>query len=232
MPLLTEIIIGCFAGYLAATIFESYCHRVFGHSGPRTTMFVRRFRRLLGWLKLIHFCHDTIHHRATYKNGFTVQFSDHSCRQSLLRKIPACYRDQVLQTDFGTTITLSSLPYFMAPGLITLSPLFLYSKLSLALAWFMLLLPPLMSMYLHPLIHLPARQLQHLPGISGFLMRTPLLRWIAMHHWLHHKYSDVNFNLLPGGDFLWGTHRRATEKDRADMLREGLLQPWHADHEH
>jgi len=56
----------------------------------------------------------------------------------------------------------------------------------------------------------------------------PFARWaafkyVARHHYLHHRYPDKNFNVaLPVGDYLFGTVARPTAADWQAMRAEGI----------
>lgn len=134
-------------------------------------------------------------------------------------------RTQVETTNFGTTITLSSFPFFMGLPLALIAPLILVNPIMAIAACSMLPLPPLLSMHIHPLMHMPHKQAANMPGFPGMLMRTAVARWVVRHHWMHHRYEDSNFNLLPGGDFLLGTHRRPSPDDLRDMALDGIPLP-------
>lgn len=220
-----RLVFGLVAGYVAASVSESWCHRRFGHMTPRLRMLARQLPILLGWLRVICFFHHVIHHRATYCDGFTIQFRDTGERGRLLRRLSPILRPQAMATDFGTTITRSSFPFFIGPGAALICPLVFIAPDSACVASLMLLLPPLLSMYLHPLMHQRYEDAILAVGVSGWLMKTSLLRWIIRHHWMHHKYEDVNFNLLPGGDYLLGTHRSPSAADFQEMLRDGIPVP-------
>jgi len=48
-------------------------------------------------------------------------------------------------------------------------------------------------------------------------------KFVARHHFLHHRYPDKNFNVaLPVGDFLFGTVARPTAADWQAMRAEGI----------
>jgi hypothetical protein len=224
-PSAVRLVFGLAAGYVAASVSESWCHRRFGHMAPRLRMLARRLPILLGWLRVICFFHHVVHHRATYCEGFTVQFRDTGERGRLLRRLSPILRPQATATDFGTTITLSSFPFFMGPGAALICPLVLIAPDSACAASLMLFLPPLLSMYLHPLMHRRHEDAIFAGGVSGWLMTTASVRWILRHHWMHHKYESVNFNLLPGGDYLLGTHRSPSTADLQEMSRDGIPVP-------
>ena len=56
-----------------------------------------------------------------------------------------------------------------------------------------------------------------------FFANWEAYKFVARHHFLHHRYPDKNFNVaFPVGDFLCGTIARPTEADWAAMRAEGI----------
>lgn len=52
----------------------------------------------------------------------------------------------------------------------------------------------------------------------------PVYRFLARHHYLHHRYQNKNFNVVfPFADYVLGTDASATEADVAQMKRLGLV---------
>lgn len=59
---------------------------------------------------------------------------------------------------------------------------------------------------------------------NSFFSNWPLYKFLARHHYLHHKYPGKNFNVvIPFADYVMGTHIRATAEDCAVMRKLGLL---------
>ena len=57
-----------------------------------------------------------------------------------------------------------------------------------------------------------------------FFSRWPAYKFMARHHFLHHRYPDKNFNVaFPIGDFLCGTIARPTAADWKAMEAEGIV---------
>jgi hypothetical protein len=51
----------------------------------------------------------------------------------------------------------------------------------------------------------------------------PVYKFLARHHWLHHRYQDKNFNVVfPLADYVLGTSARATAVEAATMKQLGL----------
>ena len=51
--------------------------------------------------------------------------------------------------------------------------------------------------------------------------RWPVYKFLARHHWLHHRYPDRNFNVVfPLADYVLGTSARASEVDLSCMQQQ------------
>lgn len=56
----------------------------------------------------------------------------------------------------------------------------------------------------------------------------PAYKFLARHHWMHHKHPDKNFNVVfPLFDYIFGTSVRATKEDRIKMQQLGLYDSNH-----
>jgi hypothetical protein len=65
----------------------------------------------------------------------------------------------------------------------------------------------------------------HVPQ-SPFLQRLRAFRYLARHHFLHHRYPSRNYNVvIPIADAVLGTLARARPADVREMLRLGHLAP-------
>jgi hypothetical protein len=60
------------------------------------------------------------------------------------------------------------------------------------------------------------------PFVVRALAKTAYFRYLARHHWLHHRYTNCNYNLLLGGDYVLGVWRRAENEDLDDMALLGF----------
>jgi len=57
-----------------------------------------------------------------------------------------------------------------------------------------------------------------------FLSDWPVYKFLARHHYLHHKHRDKNFNVvLPLADYVLGTNIRASNSELNEMYRLRLL---------
>jgi hypothetical protein len=67
-------------------------------------------------------------------------------------------------------------------------------------------------------IHLEMHQPQ-----KRFFANWSAYKFVARHHFLHHRHPDKNFNVaFPIGDWLFGTVARVTDEDRVAMEAEGI----------
>ena len=83
----------------------------------------------------------------------------------------------------------------------------------------MFLLVVCLHHYLWSKIHLEMHKPQ-----DRFFSHWPIFESLAVHHYLHHKYPDKNFNVVfPLADCVLGTNVPATESD-IEAYRAGLPQ--------
>jgi hypothetical protein len=65
----------------------------------------------------------------------------------------------------------------------------------------------------------------HKPEERGF-SKWPIYKFLARHHYLHHRYQDKNFNVVfPLADYIMGTNAHPSQSDWQEMLALGLLSP-------
>ena len=56
-----------------------------------------------------------------------------------------------------------------------------------------------------------------------FFAKWAAYKFVARHHFLHHRYPDKNFNVaFPVGDWLFGTVAKVSDDDLAAMRAEGI----------
>lgn len=210
---------GFATAYLAATVSESFLHRAIGHATPRLRRSWARHPRLCGHLLRAHYRHAVVHHGLTFARDHVTQFLDEEDKARVDAIVAAKGDPLIVEERYGLTIglrgffTYNSLPILMLPALAwSCGPGACIGALPV------LLVAPLLSMFIHPYLHLPhERAVRESPRLVSWLLETSYFRAVARHHFLHHVYQRSNFNLLLGGDWLLGTHRRASPADRDAM---------------
>ncbi|MCE4570761.1 sterol desaturase family protein [Caballeronia sp. CLC5] len=72
---------------------------------------------------------------------------------------------------------------------------------------------------LHHIIWFAAHRQMHIPS-DAFFRKWYAYQWLARNHWMHHRYRQVNYNLVfPLADLLFGTYRAPNERDRELMSK-------------
>jgi len=224
---------GLVVGYLVATLAESVLHQHVQHAGPRFRRLQRRYPRLLGVFARAYYSHHVVHHCLTFRRDYAHQFAGPGDRwetDARIERHRRGYLRQIRAERYGLTLGGAwGYAMFVAPVVPAAAAVYLAlgpvaaaaALLPLAVAY------PLASELIHPLLHRPLAE--HPPGWAGrvgrWVCRRRLVRYVLAHHYVHHRDPAVNFNLLPGGDFLRGVGRRPTADEFAAMLDLGLIEP-------
>lgn len=215
-----QIVAGLLVGYLIVTLCESLYHRFGGHA-PRN---LRQLSKSLGPLGRVildrWYSHAIVHHRMTYRNSYVRQFSSAEEKEKLILKLAEAGNGHVSAQSFGLRVggPIEHLRYILPTAPYVLIACWCGG------AWFSigailpLIIMPLMSEFIHPLLHLPyevaLRTAQ--PFIKPFV-ETGYFKYVARHHWLHHRHPESNFNLMLGGDLILRCHRSPTPAEIAEM---------------
>jgi hypothetical protein len=224
--LMLDIIIGLFVGWIIVSLSESFYHRFSGHASRKT----RSIAPHLGFLgKIIldrWYSHYIIHHCMTFKTSHILQFSSVEEKKACSEKLRKKNKDHIVEQNFGLRVgspmehifyILPTLPY------IIIACYFGGALFSIG-AILPLTIMPLMSEFIHPLLHLAhndAMESTH-PIIKPFV-KTKYFKYIVRYHWLHHKYPQYNFNLMLGGDWLMGVYKKASFEDLKEMKSIGII---------
>ena len=207
-----SVILGLVLGYCVVSLSESFFHRAVGHAQPE----VRRAWRAMGFFGLpfrqAWYRHHVVHHRLTFRRDQEAQFSDLEEEARLRRRLTSRRHAWALGGDYGVRVggPIAFLRFVMPtlPGFALLC--WFGGGWFTAGALVALALMPLASEFVHPCTHMSsARAAREAPAWLRPLLRTRYFSFIVAHHRLHHEHPSCNFNLLPGGDWLLGCHRRA-----------------------
>jgi hypothetical protein len=132
-------------------------------------------------------------------------------------------RHLAIGTQFGLIIMLASAPWFLWLPMTTLPLVWSFcGPLGAAAAFCPMILPPLLSRTVHKHIHRPYGQGKDGGAVVEWLLASRYGRMMIRHHWLHHRYNDVNFNLLLGGDWILGVGRLPSNEDLSRMEADGI----------
>jgi hypothetical protein len=225
MTVVLRVFSGVVVGYLIVTVCESLFHRAVGHAPPQLRRLWGRARTVGAFFLRAWYSHHVVHHLRTFRRDHVTQFSSPEEEARLRSSLIAHERGHVVEQGYGLRVGgPGEFLRHVAPTL----PVFL-AACWLGGAWFTagaalpLLAMPLVSELVHPYLHMgQERAAREVPALLRPLLATSYFRFVARHHWLHHRYTDCNYNLLPGGDFLLGVHRRPSPEDLAEMAAIGL----------
>ena len=224
-----EIVVGLVSGYLTVSVCESFFHRTIQHAGPGLRSLYLRAGRVGAAVLDAWYSHHIVHHVLTFRTSHVSQFTSEAERQKLDAHLASRGHADIIESSYGARLGTAPSNYarYVAPTL----PLFLL------LCWFggpfftlgalvPLAAVPILAQFVHPHLHLRyADVLAHGPLLTRCFARTAYFRYLARHHWLHHRYARCNYNLLLGGDWILCVHRPATAQDFEEMRAIGLWVP-------
>lgn len=223
---LAKIMAGFAFGYLIATWVESFAHQNVSDAKRKYVRIWERYPRLFRYFLRTYYSHHIVHHCKTFKQDYITQFRSQEEREKLDRELDlrGGHGRIIKQSNYAVKLHGSGALVFIAP-LVPGIPL-IWTTLgpqALAGAMLALMLPPLLSNFAHPYLHMPhSIAVETAPPWLAFLLRTRYFRAMARNHFLHHRYVAGNFNLLLGGDILRGVSRKPDGGDIAEMQRIGL----------
>ncbi len=220
-----QIVTGAVVGYLVVSICESYFHRAMGHTSPSFRKRCRKSGTLGGFVLRAWYSHCVVHHFMTYRENHVAQFSSAEEEARLRRKLEAGGKGHIPAQDYGLRVGgPGEFLRYLAPTLPVMVLVFWLGG-----GWFSLgavvplMVMPLVSEFVHPLLHLTNEQARKAaPPLLKPLVATRYFRHVACHHWLHHRHLDVNFNLMLSGDYILGCHRAPTRAELAELAAMGL----------
>lgn len=226
MLLGVKFLFGFLLGYLIASLIESYMHEYVSDAPMKYVKRWQRFPRLCWYLIRTRYSHHVIHHVKTFRKNYVTQFNSAAEKQTLDEELRSKgeHGQIILDSNYAVKLHGSGSLVFIAP-LIPAAPLLYYTlgifeTLGGLIA---LSLPPLLSNFVHPHLHMPHREaLKKAPRPIAWLMKTWYFRAMARNHYMHHRYVAGNFNLLLGGDIIRGKWIRPSKQDLREMAELGI----------
>lgn len=221
---------GLLVGYIAVSACESFFHRTLGHASPALRQRCKAFGFLGRLILRAWYSHTVVHHHMTFRHHYLEQFSSDEEEHRLREKLIASGRGHIIGQSYGLKVgPLIDYFLYVAPTLPVMALVFAAGGLWLdgyafhVGALVPLVAMPLMSEFVHPLLHLSHdRAVQEAPALLRPLVRSRYFRFAARHHWLHHRHPQVNFNTMLAGDWLLGTAKAPTVDELEEMKALGL----------
>jgi hypothetical protein len=226
MSIFEQILTGLVVGYIILSISESACHNFLLHGTKKLLNFWSKVGKFGGYMLHSWYSHHVVHHYRTYKNDYITQFTSEEEETKLREDLTAMGKKQIALNSYGLRVgspkewvkySYPHLPHYLTMCFIgggwfsvgAIFPLFFYEWL---------------AHYIHPYMHMPYEQaLKTASPLMRLFLLTPYFKFLAQHHYLHHRYVDCNFNLLLGGDIIWQCQRFANEEDILELKKLGLF---------
>lgn len=227
--MLSEVLAGVVGGYLVVTLCESVFHRILQHASPRLRRVYRRLGGLGREVLRAWHAHHVVHHYLTFRRDHVTQFVSAEERARLDAKLRAKGHGAAITRAYGARIGphVWDFLYYVTPTLpIFAAVCWAGGTAFTAGAMIPFVLWPALAQWVHPCLHMPYAEIAaRAPWPVQHFARSWYFRRLAIHHWVHHRYEQCNYNLLMGGDWLLGQHRRASARDLVEMRRIGLWTP-------
>ncbi len=222
---LIDLCAGSVVGYCWSSLVESYFHRVILHAPRIRRLYWKKYNAIFGVFRVAYFSHNVIHHQKTFNYSYTKQFSRPHAKQSIDSKVEKIFGDAISRTHYGLTInTPKEIFAFMFPLVLLALVVGYYAQIWIAIGMILVsLLYPAMSMFLHPVLHLSdAAKSVRYGKLMLRLLNTKYVQHITVYHYLHHKTPRWNYNLLLGGDWVFGCYRAPTKNDLNNLANDGI----------
>ena len=226
LNIVASIIAGLVCGHFTISVCESFFHRTIQHASPRLRRWYGRAGRPGQALLDAWYSHHVVHHFLTFRVNHVTQFGSDEERSRLDLRLRSQRANDVIECGYGVILgsQLKDYAKYMAPTM----PIFVL-LCCLGGGWFTigafvpLCVWPLLAQFVHPYLHMRYDSvMKRGPILIRVVARTANFKYLAQHHWLHHRYTNCNYNLLLGGDYVLGVHRSTTAQDNDEMRSIGL----------
>jgi hypothetical protein len=220
-----QIFCGLMMGYVLLCISESLSHNHFLHGSKKIRNIWKKTGLLGNYVLNSWYSHHVVHHYRTFKTNHITQFNSKAEENDLSLDLSAMGKRQIVKNSYGLRVGSPKewikyfyphIPHYLALCLLgggwfslgACFPMFFYGWL---------------AHFVHPYLHMSyEKALMTASPSMKFFLRTPYFKYLAQHHYLHHRYVNCNFNLMLGGDFFWRSHRIANQADIEHMQELGI----------
>lgn len=192
--------------YLIATLWEHYLHKEILHAKRQKVKYWRNSGGKIGMLLYKGwYSHHVVHHKKTFQTEYHTQFDSKQQQTNLDTHLINKFNQTNTPQKYGLTInTFWEYVIFMLPWFIV-APISFYlgGYLLLMISTLILMLPLLLSKYIHPFLHEKKTQ-------TSWIYNNVYVKKIYKTHRIHHEDDTKNFNLLLGGDWIMETYQNNT----------------------
>jgi len=214
-------LLGLISGYLISSLVESITHQKISDAPAKSVKSWSRHPFLFRPFIQANYSHHTIHHRKTFRGSHVEQFRSESERMQLDAELleRGNHGRTIIKSRYAVKLQGTGIITFTLPLVPFIALMYALFDSSFAVGFTITsMLPPLLSNYIHPFLHMPYNDaLAKAPLITRQLLKTRYFRHMIRHHYLHHRYMACNFNLLLGGDRLRQGFRDLLSEERQAM---------------
>lgn len=236
-----QFALAALVGYGIASYVESWFHENIAHASKHTLAFLKaRTQSKRAWVRnaaeslLASYRAHRAHHGATFQTDHVTQFDSPAQKAKLDASLQKHGDQSIIDYNYGLTISKSGVIKWMLPTVAVESAL-MGSMVGLGVDFHAASIPaflapallmPMMSKYVHPMLHQSREKALAMAGpLTRWLLSTRLGGYISRQHYVHHARTEgVNYNLMPMADVLRGKNRKPTaaelkEMNAIDMIR-------------
>ncbi len=242
---LGQLVAGAAAGWMVTSLTESVIHKNLMHvkdlpqpglveSSKPKSLVSRLYSKSPEWLRKplrdAWFGHTKIHHFRTFTKDQVTQFKTTEEKAKLDAYLSKEGRDDLKENEYGLTLGKAGFLTFQAcaspsfglalgaAALLGAGPLF-----ALGFA-----IPAIGGEYVsnefHRYTHKPAKEaLETASFPMKLFLQSELSRFNVRTHFGHHQDPSVNFNLVPGSDWVCGDYKKESVAQEEEMRRLKLL---------
>lgn len=220
-----QILLGIVLGYILFSVTESIVHRYFLHAKWHTRKAWRKLGYVGAYINNSWYSHHVVHHCKTFKTNHVTAFDSEQQKKELNQALIANGNESIILSSYGLRVgNLYEKIRYLYPHY-----LWVFMVCYFAGSWFALgILVPLffyiwVAEYVHPYLHLPYNKaIETASPLMQLFIKTSYFKYLAQHHYLHHKYINCNFNLMLGADWFLGCHQSPNEEDQMEMINLAL----------
>lgn len=221
-----EVLFGLFMSYFSVSITESLSHGKLLHASNRRVRSWSKLGVIGAYIRASWYSHHVVHHFRTFRTNYVTMFSSSAEEKDLKNSLIETGKEQVVLNSYGLRVggTYRKIQYLYTHIIQLVLICYFCGNWPALGVLIVVVFYVWLAECIHPYIHLPYSDALRLTnGPMKLFVRSSYFKYLASHHFIHHKYIDCNFNLVLGGDYFLRCHRPPSSTDIAEMKSLGLF---------